>query len=201
MIARLRGRLAAKAPGEVVVDVGGVGYQVFVSLTTFYGLPAPGAEVSLDVHTHVREDVIQLYGFADPHEREVFRLLLTVAGIGPRLATNVLSGIPPDDMIQALTDGDVARLVAVPGVGRKLAERLTVELKDRARLLHRNGGDRAPSRGTDRETSAVLREATSALVNLGYRVADAERAVKQAAGGGGDRVEDVIRRALRGLSV
>jgi Holliday junction DNA helicase RuvA len=200
MIARLKGRLVAKTPGEIVVDVGGVGYQVFVTLTTFYGLPAPGGEVTLDVHTHVREDAIQLYGFGDPQEREVFRLLLTVSGIGPRLATNVLSGIPPDDMIRALTDGDVARLVAVPGVGRKLADRLTVELKDRAALLRGNGRDRGRSHGTDRGTSAVVREATSALVNLGYRLQDAERAATQAADAGADRLEDVIRRALRGLS-
>jgi Holliday junction DNA helicase RuvA len=200
MIARLKGRLVAKTPAEIVVDVGGVGYQVFVTLTTFYGLPPPGGEVTLDVYTHVREDAIQLYGFADPHEREVFRLLLTVSGIGPRLATNVLSGIPPDDMIRALTDGDVARLVAVPGVGRKLADRLTVELRDRAVLLRGNGRDRGRDPGTGRGASAVVREATSALVNLGYRLQDAERAATQAAGAGADRLEDVIRRALRGLS-
>lgn len=203
MIARLRGTLAAKSPGEIIVDVGGVGYHVVVSLTTFYELSAVGSEISLDIHTHVREDALQLYGFLDRSEKRVFELLLSVAGIGPRLATNVLSGIPAHEMVEALMAGNVARLVAIPGVGRKLAERLTVELKDRAALL---GDGRAPmaageAGGRNGRTGAgLLREATSALVNLGYRVAEAERAVKKAAADGGTRLEDVIRIALRSLA-
>lgn len=203
MIARIRGTLAAKSPGEIIVDVGGVGYQVFVSLTTFYELCAVGAEVSLDIFTHVREDTLQLYGFLDRNEKRVFELLLGVAGIGPRLATNVLSGIPAHEMVDALVEGNVTRLMAIPGVGRKLAERLTVELKDRAALL---GGDRVGPAGGDRDGrngragAGLLREATSALVNLGYRPAQAERAVKNAAATAGDRLEDVIRVALRTLA-
>jgi Holliday junction DNA helicase RuvA len=201
MIARLRGTLLVKTPGEIVVDVGGVGYRVFVSLSTFTTLPGVGREVTLDVHTHVRDDALQLYGFASPKEKQVFELMIGVAGIGPKLATNVLSGIPADDMVDALIAGNVARLVSVPGVGRKLAERLTVELRERAVLL-RNGRNGAPGDGGagGRAASDVLREATSALVNLGYRPAEAERAVKGAASQAGERLEDIIRLALQGLA-
>jgi len=198
MIAHLRGTLLVKTPGEIVVDVGGVGYRLFVSLTTFTTLPGVGREVTLDVHTHVRDDALQLYGFANGKEKRVFELMIGVAGIGPKLATNVLSGIPADEMVDALIEGNVTRLVAVPGVGRKLAERLTVELRERAVLL-RNGRNGAPA-AEGRTANGVLREATSALVNLGYRVAEAERAVKSAASQAGDRLEDIIRLALQGLA-
>jgi len=198
MIAHLRGTLAAKSPGEIVVDVGGTGYQVFVSLNTFYELPNAGTEVSLSIHTHVREDALQLYGFVDRAEKKVFELLLAVSGIGPRLATNVLSGIPAGEMVEALTQGNVARLMAIPGVGRKLAERLTVELKERASGLV--GGDGGGASGPqDHPGSDVVREATSALVNLGYRRPEAERAVRRAAADAGDRLEEIIRIALRNV--
>jgi Holliday junction DNA helicase RuvA len=200
MIGRLRGALAAKSPGEIIVDVGGIGYQVFVSLNTFYDLPQPGAEVSLDIYTHVREDTLQLYGFVDRCEKDVFALLLSVSGIGPRLATNVLSGIPAGEMVEALTAGDVDRLMAIPGVGRKLAERLTVELKERAALLRNGRGAGARGGAGDPAAGNLLREATSALLNLGYRRPEAERAVKNAMACGGDRLEEVIRLALRGLA-
>jgi Holliday junction DNA helicase RuvA len=199
VIARLRGTLASKSPGEVVVDVGGVGYQIHVSLATYAALPRPGQEVTLDIHTHVREDALQLYGFLDAKEKKVFELMLSVSGIGPRLATNVLSGIPAADMVDALTAGDVARLVAIPGVGRKLAQRLTVELKDRALLLQNGRGTRTQPGDTERVASLV-REATSALVNLGYRAAEAERAVRVAIEHGEERLEDIIRVALRGIA-
>jgi Holliday junction DNA helicase RuvA len=198
VIAHLRGTLLVKTPGEVVIDVGGVGYRVFVSLTTFSALPGVGREVTLDVHTHVRDDALQLFGFSSRKEKQVFELMIGVAGIGPKLATNVLSGIPADEMVDAVVDGNVTRLVAVPGVGRKLAERLTVELRDRAVLL-RNGRNGAAA-GSDDTASGVLREATSALVNLGYRAAEAERAVKTAARQASGRLEDVIRLALQGLA-
>ncbi len=198
MIAHLRGTLLVKTPGEVVVDVGGVGYRVFVSLTTFSALPGVGREVTLDIHTHVRDDALQLYGFASRKEKQVFELLIGVAGIGPKLATNVLSGIPADEMVDAVIEGNVTRLVAVPGVGRKLAERLTVELRERAVLL-RNGRNGVAA-GPEGAASSLLREATSALVNLGYRAAEAERAVKGAASQAGGRLEDVIRLALQGLA-
>jgi Holliday junction DNA helicase RuvA len=200
MIAHLRGTLATKSPGEIVIDVGGTGYRVFVSLNTFYELPRPGTEVSLDIHTHVREDALQLYGFIESHERSVFEMLLGVSGVGPRLATNVLSGIPAREMVHALTEGNVARLMAVPGVGRKLAERLTVELKDRAGQLA-GAGDGAPAAGGRRGLDDGLAgEAVSALVNLGYKRQEAERAVKNAMPRNGGRLEDAIRSALRGLA-
>lgn len=198
MIAHLRGKLLVKTPGEVVLDVGGVGYRVFVSLTTFSALPGVGREATLDIHTHVRDDALQLYGFASRKEKQVFELMIGVAGIGPKLATNVLSGIPADEMVDAVIEGNVTRLVAVPGVGRKLAERLTVELRDRAVLL-RNGRNGVPAT-PDGTASSMLREATSALVNLGYRPAEAERAVNGAASQAGGRLEDVIRLALQGLA-
>jgi Holliday junction DNA helicase RuvA len=199
MIAHLRGTLAAKSPGEIIVDVGGTGYQVFVSLNTFYELPDIGGEVSLSIHTHVREDALQLYGFADRNEKRVFELLLAVSGIGPRLATNVLSGIPACEMVEALTQGNVARLMAIPGVGRKLAERLTVELKERAAPLVGGNGGKATDGGAQ-IANDVLREATSALVNLGYRRSEADRAVRGAAARAGDRLEEVIRIALRNIA-
>jgi Holliday junction DNA helicase RuvA len=196
MIAHLRGTLAAKSPGELVVEVGGVGYQVFVSLNAFYELPATGKPVALEIHTHVREDTLQLYGFLDRTEKAMFELLLGVSGIGPRLATSVLSGIPAGELIDALAAADVGRLVAIPGVGRKTAERMTVELKDRVAGLRNGRG-----RGEAREPAAgPEREAVSALVNLGYRKPEAERAVKDAAAAAAGRLEDLIRLALRSLA-
>lgn len=199
MIAHLRGMLAAKSPGQIVIDVGGTGYLVFVSLNTFYELPDPGAEVSLSIHTHVREDALQLYGFVDPREKGVFELLLGVSGVGPRLAKNVLSGIPAVEMVEALTQGNVARLMAIPGVGRKLAERLTVELKERAVSLVDGKEDGVSDAGGE-DGVEMLREAASALVNLGYRRSEAEKAVRNAAGRAGDRLEEIIRIALREIA-
>jgi Holliday junction DNA helicase RuvA len=200
MIAQLRGKLAAKTPGEIILDVGGTGYQVFVSLNTFYELPDPGGAVSLSIYTHVREDVLQLYGFLDHHEKRIFELLLGVSGVGPRLATNVLSGIPAQEMVQALTDEDVARLMAIPGVGRKLAERLTVELKDRAGALRVAGPVREGAGGDDGKALRDLEgEAVSALVNLGYKRPDAERAVKRVAAEVSGSLEETIRMALRSI--
>jgi Holliday junction DNA helicase RuvA len=203
MIAHLRGTLAAKLPGEVVVDVGGTGYQVFVSLNTFCELPHPGGQVSLSIYTHVRENALQLFGFLDRREKQVFELLLGVSGIGPRLATNVLSGIPAQEMVHALTDGDTARLMAIPGVGRKLAERLTVELKERAGALRGAGGDAtnaAWSEGDDGTPRDLRAQAISALVNLGYRRPEAERAVKDAARPAKGSLEETIRMALRSIA-
>ena len=131
MIAQISGTLAQKIPGEVIVDVGGVGYQVLIPLNVFYQLPEIGAPLSLQIHTHVREDALQLFGFQDFAEKQMFLLLINVSGIGPKLAINILSGIAATELKRALREGDQSRLVAIPGVGRKLAERLIVELKDR----------------------------------------------------------------------
>lgn len=193
MIAHLAGTLAIKAPEEVIVDVHGVGFQVLVSLHTFYRLPEPGEAVRLLTYTHVREDVLQLFGFGDPGERQLFLLLLGVAGVGPRLALNILSGMPAEELVEALDAGDVARLVSIPGVGRKTAERLVLELREKMSLYRARTG--APARAVGMQA-----EAASALVNLGYRRPDAERAVKAAEAGGAGDLESLIREALRRLS-
>src|SRR5215467_4909845 len=131
MIGRLTGRLAAKATDHVLLDVGGVGYLVHIPLSTFYELPEAESAASLFVHTHVREDTLALYGFLTERERALFQLLMSVAGIGPRVALTVLSGIPPAELVEALRQGDVRRLVAIPGVGKKTAERMVLELADK----------------------------------------------------------------------
>jgi Holliday junction DNA helicase RuvA len=194
MIGWLCGRLVRKAPDALIVDAHGVGYRVFVSLNTFYALPGEGAQVELEIHTHLRENALELFGFADPVEKALFTSLLAVSGIGPRMALNILSGIPPVDLLDALRAGDVARLVAVPGVGKKTAERLVVELHDRVRSL----GDTAPLQAGSR--NGLETEATSALVNLGYRQPQAERAVRDVMRQGANDLGAVIREALQRLS-
>ena len=193
MIARLHGVLHEKSPEQLVVDVGGVGYQVFVSLQTFYQLPEAGDLVSLFIHTHTREDTLQLFGFLDAKEKAYFLLLRGVSGIGPRLALNILSGIPADELEAALQDRDVTRLVATPGVGRKTAERLVVELQGKAGV----GVDGAD---TPRETSGrLMGEAVSALVNLGYKRPQAEKTAGEIVRRGEADLANVIRESLRRL--
>jgi Holliday junction DNA helicase RuvA len=194
MIARLTGILEEKFPEQLVVDVQGVGYEVFVSLQTFYRLPALHERVSLHVYTHLREDALQLYGFLEEKEKASFLLLKGVTGIGPRLALNILSGIPVDELENALRASDVNRLVAVPGVGKKTAERLIVELREKVGALE-NGYPGLP--GQDTPLSA---EAISALVNLGYRQVQAEKAVREAVRRGVTTIADIIRESLRSLS-
>jgi holliday junction DNA helicase RuvA len=195
MIAQLAGALAYKSPEHVVVDVQGVGYQLFVSLNAFYRLPEPGDRVQLLVHTHVREDALQLYGFLDREEKDLFVLLLGVSGIGPRLALNILSGRPSRELEDALEAGDVVRLVAIPGVGKKTAERLVLELRDKVKVMR-------STRQTDdgRRSTGLEAEAVSALVNLGYRQNEAERAVKAACAAGAYELEAIIRHALKRVS-
>lgn len=194
MIARLTGRLVQKSPEALIVDVHGVGYRVMVSLTAFAALPAEGAEVTLAIHTHVRETAIELFGFANAAEQVLFGALITVSGIGPRMALNILSGVPAEELAEALAGGHVARLVAIPGVGKRTAERLIVELQERARTLLRPPATPAAGAAPDQS------EAVSALVNLGYRQADAERAVRAVAARGVRELADVIRKALQELS-
>ncbi|KAB2956372.1 MAG: Holliday junction branch migration protein RuvA [Thermoanaerobaculia bacterium] len=176
MIGALRGRLATATPERVIVDVGGVGYAVHVSLATFSELDRAGlgAEVALHVHTHVREDQIALYGFATSREMELFERLIAVSGIGPRLAQVVLSGMAVEDLVAALAAGDLARLTRIPGVGRKTAERMVVELRDR---VHELGGGGAGPAGT---ATASDDDLVAALEGLGYKPAQAERAVAEA---------------------
>ncbi len=194
MIAKVRGILDHKAPGEVIVDVGGVGYQLFTALSVFYRLPEVGQPVTLLVYTHVREDALQLFGFYDPAEKQAFTLLTGVSGIGPRLALNILSGMAAAELLDALRDGDVARLVSIPGVGKRLADRMIVELRDRVEALP----DAAPEAAA---APGIRGDALSALVNLGYRRADAERAVRQVLGNGASELETVLKEALRLLSL
>jgi len=171
VIARLSGTLLEKDVQRLVVDVGGVGYDVLVPLSTFYTAGDPGTSVALRIHTHVREDALQLFGFATALELRVFERLISVGGIGPKLALAVLSGIEPSDLVEAIRRNDLARLTRIPGVGRKTAERMIVELRDR--LPHAEGTD-----ATEPEPSGGIRDdVMSALVNLGYQQAGVDRAL------------------------
>jgi Holliday junction DNA helicase RuvA len=170
----LRGTLVEKAPSRIIVDVAGVGYDVQVPLSTFYGLGESGASVSLRVHTHVREDVIALYGFATRLEQDLFERLIAISGIGPKLALAVLSGIEPAELIKAIRVQNVARLTAIPGIGKKTAERIGLELKDRLPAVPAPAGQ-APVEGPPGEQ--VRNDLVSALLNLGYQRSAAEKAI------------------------
>ena len=197
MIASLAGTLAEKSTERLVVDVGGVGYLVHVSLRTFIDLPPAGASVRLLVHTEVREDAIELFGFAEPRERALFHLLRKVKGLGPRTSLAVLSGMPVGDLLAAIAGGDASRLQTIQGVGKRFAERIVVECREAAAVLAATNGS-APHKAPV-APPGPLEEAVSALVNLGYRRAEAERAVERVAGNGAP-LEDVIRGALQGLA-
>ena len=198
MIAYLRGRLLEKHPNRLIVDVGGVGYEVFVPLSTFYDIGDAGSDVTLRVHTHVREDALALYGFGTTLELELFERMIGVSGIGPKLALAVLSGIEPHELMRAVELADVARLTAIPGVGKKTSERMVLELKDRLPA-------RAPTAASPGGASVPLRDdVLSALVNLGYHRPLAERAVEAALKGAGDAsgagFERTLKHALRELA-
>ncbi len=173
MIAHLRGRLIAKHPNQAIVEAAGVGYDVVISVPTFSELPAVGAEVALHIHTHVREDAIALFGFLRPDEKLLFEKLISVSGIGPKLAITILSGMPTSEMVSAIRGNDVARLTRIPGIGKKTAERMVLELRDK---LEQFGA--APATAP---ASPVEEDVISALVNLGYQRAMAERALATAA--------------------
>jgi Holliday junction DNA helicase RuvA len=198
MIARLAGRLLEKNADGLIVDVAGVGYAVHVSLQTLASLPAAGAPVTVLVHTEVREDAIELFGFAEARERTAFHLLRKVKGLGPRISLAVLSGMPVADLCHAIATGDVARLQTIPGVGRRLAERIVVECRDAMGELARLAGG-VPAAAAPGALGAAQAEAVSALVNLGYKRAEAEEAVRKRSESGAT-LEEVIRAALRGLS-
>ena len=197
MIARLAGTLVEKHPSRLIVDVGGVGYDVLVPLSTFYGLGDPGSGVALRIHTHVREDVIALYGFASPLEQDLFERLISISGIGPKLALAVLSGIDPAELVRAIRSQDVARLTRIPGVGKKTAERIGLELKDR--LPHAVAAAGAAPEITSPE-DALREDLLSALANLGYQRVSAEKAVDAALKKNPDTsFEDALRDVLRGM--
>lgn len=194
MIAHLRGRLLAKRPNQAVVETGGVGYDVTISVPTFTELPAAGHEVALHIHTHVRDDAIHLYGFQRAEEKRLFERLIQVTGIGPRLAITILSGIPVEQMVAALRSSDVVRLTRIPGIGKKTAERLVLELRDKVEELA----------GTEAGAAAAMpleEDVLSALTNLGYARPAAERALAAAAKNGAHRSFDsLFREALAALS-
>jgi Holliday junction DNA helicase RuvA len=198
VIAHLRGRLLEKGPNRIVIDAHGVGYDVAVPLSTFYGLGDTGAEVALRIHTHVREDALLLYGFATRLEQDLFERLISVSGIGPKVALAVLSGIEPLELIRAIEQSDLARLTSIPGVGRKTSERIVVELKDR---LPRVPVAEVGSPGATRPSSGLRDDLLSALTNLGYHRPLAEKAVDAAVKNvpGGD-FEASLRQALRELA-
>jgi len=170
MIAHLRGKLLAKHPNQAIVETGGVGYDVAISVPTFSDLPPQGSEVALHIHTHVREDQIALYGFMRPAEKTLFEKLLTVSGIGPKLAITILSGMAADEMTGAIRGNDVAKLTRIPGIGKKTAERMVLELRDK---LPKTETDTAPVSAMSPMEEDVL----SALVNLGYQRPIAEKAL------------------------
>ena len=202
MIARLEGLLLEQHPTRVVIDVGGVGYDVHIPLSTFTELPDPGKRVALHVHTHAKDGSLQLFGFASRAERAAFELLLRASRVGPRLAQTVVSGITPRALLDAIRSGDVAALRSVPGIGTKLAERILVELRDRAaELAAAIGDDPLPARGPAAPDPA-REETLSALLNLGYPRAEAERVLTQAAeeAGEGATLETLVRTSLRRLS-
>ncbi len=195
MIAHLRGKLLAKRPNQAIVETCGVGYDVTVSIPTFLDLPTIGHDVELHIHTHVREDLIALYGFLRPAEKSLFEKLITVSGIGPKLAITTLSGMAADDMVGAICGNDVARLTRIPGIGKKTAERMVLELRDK---LPAQGTDDAPAVPA---IAAVEEDVLSALVNLGYQRAVAETALSRATKNGtGESFESKFRDALAVLS-
>lgn len=196
MIALLRGRLVRKAPQELVLDVGGVGYRVAIPLSTFYRVGDLGGEVLLLTHTHVREDTLALFGFLTAAEQALFERLIAVSGVGPRLAVAILSGIEAPELVAALKSSDVARLTRIPGVGKKTAERLVLELKDKVEGLQAAPTDAA----AQAPHLSAHEDLVSALVHLGYSRPEAERGVQRAVKEGEGRFEDLLRRSLRVLS-
>ena len=180
MIAHLKGILLSKSTDTIIIDTSGLGYEVFIPLSTFYTLPdEEGQEVSLHIHTHVREDAFLLFGFSTVLEKKIFKLLISVSGIGPKLAINILSGIGPDFLLEAIARGDVARLQSIPGVGKKTAERISLELRDKAQTT-RSDVDLPPVKTAFHKDEEIRQDALSALVNLGYSAKAAGKAVEKA---------------------
>ena len=196
MIAQLRGTLGDKRPNQVLVDVGGVGYLVHIPLSTFYALGDLHSTVTLLIYTHVREDALSLYGFLSAREKHLFELLISASGVGPVLALKILSGMSVDDLVPAVRAGDLARLTRIPGVGRKTAERMVVELRDKLEAMEVPDIARQPTTAT-----GIAGDVVSALLNLGYEQRAAEQAVERAGkNGSGDSFEALLRAALQQLT-
>lgn len=195
MIALLTGQLAQRSPEQIILDVGGVGYRLQIPLSTYYGLPETG-QVQLRVHTHVKEDAINLFGFLSDAEKSLFALLISVSGVGPKLAITILSHIPTGELALALNQGDIPRLTAIPGIGKKSAERLVLELQDKAAGFAMTGAT------SDADTQQPLaidshQDALSALTNLGYKEALARKALKTVKAAPEAPLEEVLKAALR----
>ena len=205
MIAHLSGTLFSKQATSVIVDVGGVGYEVTIPLSTFYDLEDTGKPVQLRIYTHIREDTLQLYGFKTSRERELFLKIISVSGIGPKLGITLLSGMSADELIAAIRTNDLARLTLIPGIGRKTAERLVIELREKVAALTSAQLEealamKAAATGEVRQDD-VRADALSALINLGYQRGSAEKALDNAIAEGGElTVETVLRRVLRKLA-
>lgn len=205
MIAHLSGTLLSKQATSVIVDVGGVGYEVTIPLSTFYELNDNGSPVQLRIYTHVREDTLQLFGFKTARERELFLKIISVSGIGPKLGITLLSGMSAEELIACIRSNDLARLTLIPGIGRKTAERLVIELREKITALaptqvEEKVSGKTPSTGEQTQDS-VRSDALSALLNLGYQRSAAEKAVDNALAEGGDvTVESILRRVLRKLA-
>ena len=197
MIATLHGVLTEKNPSRLVVDVGGVGYEVSVPLSTFYALGEMGAEVDLRIHTHVRQETLSLFGFATRLEVDLFERLITISGVGPRLALAVLSGLEPPELLRAIQNSDIVRLQGIPGVGKKTAERISLELKDK---LPANAADEGVTTDPANDTEGIRNDVMSALLNLGYHRPLAERAVNEVLTDKLGTFEEVLRQALRELA-
>jgi holliday junction DNA helicase RuvA len=204
MIAHLSGTLLSKQATSVIVDVSGVGYEVTIPLSTFYDLEDAGSPVQLRIYTHVREDTLQLYGFKTARERELFLKIITVSGIGPKLGITLLSGMSADEVIASIRTNNLARLTLIPGIGRKTAERLIMELREKvaelssAQLEAELGAKPEPAEQTE---ETVRSDALSALLNLGYQRSSAEKAIGAALAEGGDiTVESILRLSLKKLA-
>jgi Holliday junction DNA helicase RuvA len=201
MIAHLSGTLHSKHPNLVIVDVSGVGYEVTIPLSTYYDLADTGSNVQLRIYTHVKEDALQLYGFKTARERELFINFISVSGIGPRLGIALLSNMTADELIQSIKTNNLARLTSIPGIGRKTAERLVVDLREKMTQLSVDQVDETPAKSQSVDMSpedSVRSEALSGLINLGYQKAAAEKAIDAALHEGGDiTVESVLKRSLR----
>lgn len=195
MIALLSGQLVQRAPDQIIVDVGGVGYQLHIPLSTFYRLPETG-QVRLQVYTNVREDAITLFGFFTSAEKDLFTLLISVSGVGPKLGITILSHIAPAELALALSQGDITRLIAIPGIGKKSAERLVLELQDKANAYAMSAAITAPLAAIN-TTESHHQDALSALINLGYKEALAKQALKNLKPAPGAPLEQILKAALQ----
>ena len=201
MIAYLSGKLLEKHANTVIVEVGGIGYEVNIPLSTFYELGEPGTDVELRIYTHVREDAIQLYGFKTNRERDLYLKLISVQGIGAKSGITMLSGMNADEIITAIRSNDLGRLTAIPGVGRKTAERLVIELRDKVGGLAAAASAATSISADELPGDVIFEDALSALVNLGYQKATAERALKKVLQEGTDMsVQKLLRRSLQVLA-